>query len=88
MGISVPFDGPAPGRRQYSFVDVALAHAMTGVGLGAFEQVSPSAYVVRGSWPTPPASNGGFSGAVAASAAEPEVPRSSAQARAIWPGMR
>jgi hypothetical protein len=82
--MSVPFDGPAPGRRQFSFTDVALAHAMTGVGLGAFEQISPTAYVVRGSWPKPTPTNS-FSSAVAASSAPEPKPRSPASI--LWPDM-
>jgi hypothetical protein len=79
---------PVDGRKQYSFIDMAVLHGVSGVSLDRFEQVSPTAYVVKGSWPpaarTP---DSGFSG-LAASPAEPEVPRSSPQARSIWPQLR
>jgi hypothetical protein len=89
MNISVPFDGPAPGRKQYSFTDIAIAHAMTGVPLSAFEQLSPTAYAVRGAWPKPPTTNSNFSSAVAASQAVPETAsKSSVAARSIWPNLR
>jgi hypothetical protein len=87
---TVPFDGPPPGRRQYSVFDVAIAHGVAGVPLGRFEQISPTAYVVSGQWPRPrptTPSTSSFSG-LAASQAGPEAPRSSPGARAVWPNLR
>jgi hypothetical protein len=84
MNISVPQDG----RPQFTLADVAV-----NVGLGrrtadAFEQISPSHYVLANSWPAAKPSPGGFSGAVVASQAAPETtPKSSAAARAIWPAL-
>jgi hypothetical protein len=62
------------------------ALAVANVSLGrmpwdGIEQVGPDAYVVRGSWPTPPVTNSSFSSSVAASQAAPEAkPRSAASA--------
>jgi hypothetical protein len=86
----VTITAPADGRRQYSFTDIAMAHAVTGVGLGAFQQISPSAYVVRGSWPKPPTNNSSFSSSVAASVSRgPEAEAvSGSAARSLWPNLR
>ena len=83
---------PIDGRRQYSFADMAVAHAISGVPLSRFEQVSPTAYVVKNSWPQPPTTNrwdgGGFSGLAASQAVPEEAPRSSAGALALWPNLK
>jgi hypothetical protein len=85
--MSVPVDG----RRQYSFVEMAVAHGVGGVPLERFEQISPSAYVVRGSWPTPkasPTTNSSFSGLAASQAVADADPKSSVAARSVWPNLR
>jgi hypothetical protein len=80
---------PIDGRRQYSMVDMAIAHGVGGVPLERFEQISPTAWVVRGSWPKPAPTQTSFSGAVAASQAVPDAgPRSSAGALALWPNLK
>jgi hypothetical protein len=78
---------PVDGRRQYSFAEMAVAHGVGGVPLERFEQISPTAYVVRGSWPKPAPTQTSFSGTSAESNPAPEGPRSSAGARSIWPAL-
>ena len=84
MSISVPIDG----RFQFNFATAAVANASLGrMPWDGIEQVGPDAYVVRGSWPTPPVTNSSFSSSVAASQAAPEAkPRSAASA--LWPNLK
>ena len=84
MSISVPIDG----RFQFNFATAAVANASLGrMPWDGIEQVGPDAYVVRGSWPTPPVTKSNFSSSVAASQAAPEAkPRSAASA--LWPNLK
>jgi hypothetical protein len=87
--VTAPWDG----RRQYSFVDMAIAHGVGGMPLESFQQISPSAYVMANSWPQAPPTNrwggggGGFS-SLTASQTAPEAESSSPAARSLWPQLR
>jgi hypothetical protein len=84
---------PVDGRPQFDPTTVMVANAMMGrwpLTSGVEAVVPGGAYILKNTWPTPrpsPATNGGFSG-LAASQAPPEVPRSSAAARALWPQLK
>jgi len=77
---SVPVDG----RPQFSLADVAVRHAVFGVPLNSFQQISQDRFV-SGPPPSPPlpAPTGGFSPLMAASAA----PRPRSAASTIWPDL-
>jgi hypothetical protein len=84
---------PISPQRQYSMMDIALAHAFGGgPRLDQVQEIFPGAgrYIQPNVWPAArasgPSGGGGFSG-LAAKAPEPEAPRSSPQARALWPSL-
>jgi hypothetical protein len=79
---------PTDPRPQFTTVGLALAHAFGGgPSLDQFQQIGPDRYILPNAWPTPKASGEGFSSAVAASQAAPEVkPRTAASA--LWPHLR
>jgi hypothetical protein len=85
--LTAPWDG----RAQFPMATIAMANASLGRPL--FDGVDPvgcgsNMYMLRNSWPPAPRSpSSGFSGAVAASQAPAEAPRSSPGARALWPNL-
>ena len=54
--------------------------------------LGPNTYIISGTWPRPrpsaPSGGGGFSSLMAASKAQPEAPKSSAGALALWPNLK
>jgi hypothetical protein len=86
---------PASSQRMFNTVDVVLANYAMGrldnPFAGFAPTIYPGKYVLASPEPRPFKDTGGssFSGAVAASALEPDVgPKSSLQARSIWPNLR
>jgi hypothetical protein len=79
---------PIDGRPQFTTIGLALSSVTGGPGLDDVTQIMPGVdrYVVTNAWPRPKPSAGGFSGAIAASAAATErKPMSPAQR--IWPNL-
>jgi len=82
---------PTDPRRQYSMMDIALAHAFGGgPTLDQVQETFPGSgrYVQPNAWPKPkpsPTTNSGFSSGLAASTPEPK-PKSAAQI--LWPDMK
>ena len=87
MNISVPQDG----RPQFDPTTVMVTNALMGRWplTAGVETVTPGGkYILKNSWPKPPATNSNFSSSTAASTSAPEAaPKSSAAARAIWPNL-
>jgi hypothetical protein len=82
---SVPVDG----RLQVPASVGMVANVQMGrwPTAGLEPTLDPNTYIISGSWPKPrPSGPSGFSG-LAAKEAQPEVKRSSAAARAIWPSL-
>jgi hypothetical protein len=83
---------PISPQRQYTMMDIALAHAFGGgPTFDQVQQILPGVdrYVMPNSWPRPrptSPSTSSFSG-LATTAPEPEAPRSSARARSLWPNL-
>jgi hypothetical protein len=79
---------PTDPRPQFSFADLAVA----SLGLGRMpptEQVGPDRYIITGYWPRTPTRNSfPSSGRTVVEPPQPEAPRSSAAARAVWPNLR
>jgi hypothetical protein len=78
---------PVDGRPQFSFMGLAVANHVYGwPSLAEVQQIGPDRYILPNAWPTPRASGGGFSSAVAATQAAPEAkPRTPGQA--LWPNL-
>jgi hypothetical protein len=75
---------PIDGRPQFTFAGLAVANAAFGrPSLADVQQIGRDRYILPNAWPTPKASN--FSSSVAASAVEPEAPKSPASA--LWPNL-
>jgi len=84
MNISVPLDG----RPQWPASTILTVNAMMGRWplTSGVETVTPDGrYILKNSWPTPPAANSSFSSSVATSAPEAK-PRSAASA--LWPNLK
>ena len=81
---------PTDPRPQFSFADLAVASLALG-GMPPTEQIGPDRYIIAGYWPKTPARNSfpsGSAGPVMETQPQPEAPRSSAAARAVWPNLR
>jgi hypothetical protein len=75
---------PQDGRPQYTFAGLAVSNAAFGrPTLAEVQQIGPDRYILPNAWPAPKASN--FSSSVAASAVEPEAPKS--PAARLWPNL-
>ena len=84
MNISVPLDG----RPQWPASTILTINAMMGRWplTSGVETVTPDGrYILKNSWPTPPAANSSFSSSVATSSPEAK-PRSAASA--LWPNLK
>jgi hypothetical protein len=85
--LTIPIDG----RPQFDPTTVMITNAMMGrwpLTSGVEAVVPGGAYILKGTYPpSRPSGPSGFSG-LAASQAQPEAPRSSPAARAIWPNLR
>ena len=84
MNISVPLDG----RPQWPASTILTVNAMMGRWplTSGVETVTPDGrYILKNSWPTPPATNSSFSSSVVTSAPEAK-PRSAASA--LWPNLK
>jgi hypothetical protein len=81
---------PVDGRMQVPASTAMVANVQMGRWpmAGLEPTLDPNTYIISGSWPRPrPTPTGsGFSGL--ASQAQPEVPRSSPAAKALWPSLR
>jgi len=80
---------PTDPRPQFSFADLAVASLALG-GMPPTEQIGPDRYIIAGYWPQTPTRNSFPSSGktVVETPPQPEAPRSSAAARAIWPNLR
>jgi hypothetical protein len=84
---------PVDGRPQFDPVTIWLTNAAAGRWLttGVEKMTVGGKYILQNTWPTPKPSapsSGGFSGLAATAEAPAEVPKSSPQARAVWPQLR
>jgi hypothetical protein len=85
---------PIDGRMQVPMATGLIANVQLGRPpmAGLEPTLDPNTYIVSGSWPRPkasgPSGGGGFSGLAAASKAQPEAPKSSAGALALWPNLK
>ena len=82
---------PTDPRPQFSFADLAVASHSLGLrGMPPTEQIGPDRYILAGYWPQTPTRNSFPSSGktVVETPPQPEAPRSSAAARAIWPNLR
>ena len=82
---------PVDGRMQVPASTAMVANVQMGRWplAGLEPTLDPNTYIVSGSWPKPKAtgpSGGGFSG-LASKEAPAGAPRSSPQARALWPAL-
>jgi len=82
---------PTDPRPQFTTLGLALTQAFGGgPSLDQFQQIGPDRYIIAGYWPQTPTRNSFPSSGktVVETPPQPEAPRSSAAARAIWPNLR
>ena len=85
---------PVDGRPQFDLASLVIAnHALGRPPLAGVETTTlDGRYILKNSWPPPrpsdPWAGGGFSSLTAASKAQPEAPKSSAGALALWPNLK
>ena len=82
---------PRDPRPQFSMVAALMGTMQLGLApLAGMEKVGPDRYVVAGWWPQTEPARGSWASANSGKLVEPEpeAPRSTASALALWPNMK